>query len=143
MGRRNGHVHPDRAQPSLVPETNDEPAQKNPDSDVLAIDLALATPMNAPPNCHFLVADALEEWRFGTKFDFIHARDLGDLSDRSGFFKSVFEHTTQGGWAQFQEWVFHLQSPDHSLDGTALETWSRTLNKGTCHPSCQADSDAN
>jgi hypothetical protein len=73
----------------------------------------------------------LDEWKFGTEFDLIYTRALGDFTmTQLEIFQLVYNNLAPGGWAEFQEWVGGLQSPDHSLDGTALQKWDLTIKQG-------------
>ncbi|KAH8195851.1 hypothetical protein TruAng_009981 [Truncatella angustata] len=92
-------------------------AKVNPNTSVLGIDLNPVTTTELPLNCHLLVADALQEWKFGNMFDFIHVRNLGDFSpERRYLIEPIFQHLAPGGWVQFQEWVYSFKSGNHSLN---------------------------
>ncbi|KAH6658901.1 S-adenosyl-L-methionine-dependent methyltransferase [Truncatella angustata] len=107
-------------------------AKVNPNTSVLGIDLNPVTTTELPLNCHLLVADALQEWKFGNMFDFIHVRNLGDFSpERRYLIEPIFQHLAPGGWVQFQEWVYSFKSGNHSLNGTTLKEYSDLLVRGT------------
>ena len=89
--------------------------------------------MPCPPNLRFQNVDVDESWDFaeGKKFDYIHVRSIGLVLDHGAFFKSIFEHLTLDGFAEFQEWSLKLDSADHSLEGTELYKWNQLVMKGT------------
>ena len=64
--------------------------------------------------------DATEEWDFTEKFDFIHARMLGELPNKHRLIQEIYENLNPGGWAEFTEWAMIIRSPNRSLEGTAL-----------------------
>ncbi|KAI0888266.1 S-adenosyl-L-methionine-dependent methyltransferase [Annulohypoxylon maeteangense] len=107
-------------------------ARRNPDSEVLGIDL---NPVPPPivPNCHFGVADVYDEWKYGGPFDFIHVRSLGEPTDKRKLFRLIYENLAPGGWVEFQEWILHAQSSDRSLDGTAFQKWNKLMSEGIKH----------
>ncbi|KAL7621888.1 hypothetical protein AAE478_007388 [Parahypoxylon ruwenzoriense] len=106
-------------------------AKRNPDSDVLGIDLnPVPPPPFAAPNCHYQIADVDEEWRFNHPFNFIHVRSLGEPVDKRRLFKSIYDNLAPGGWVEFQEWILHAQSPDRSLEGTAFQKWNKLMAEG-------------
>ena len=74
--------------------------------------------------------DATEDWNLDGKFDFIHVRMLGDIQDKARLIQSVYESLNPGGWVEFTEWIVVLQSPNHSLDGTAFHRWNDLLRQG-------------
>lgn len=74
-----------------------------------------------------------EEWSFGDdNFDFIHIRMLGDLTHKTRLVQSIYDNLNPGGWVEFTEWIVQLQSPNHSLDGSAFRRWNCLLRQGTC-----------
>ncbi|KAI1472218.1 S-adenosyl-L-methionine-dependent methyltransferase [Daldinia caldariorum] len=106
-------------------------AKRHPDCYVLGTDL---NPVPDPPstihNCHFIIADADEEWKLGSPFDLIHVRSLGEPTDKRRLFKSIYDNLAPGGWVEFQEWLLHVQSSDRSLEGTAFQRWNQFLAEG-------------
>ncbi|KAI1101772.1 S-adenosyl-L-methionine-dependent methyltransferase [Jackrogersella minutella] len=119
-----------------------EYARRNPDSEVLGIDLnPVPPPPFIVPNCHFAVADVYDEWKWGRSFDFIHVRSLGEPADKLRLFKLLYDHLAPGGWVEMQEWILHAQSSDRSLEGTAFQKWNKLMAEGksfrsgfTCFP---------
>ncbi|KAI2617781.1 S-adenosyl-L-methionine-dependent methyltransferase [Hypoxylon sp. NC1633] len=106
-------------------------ARRNPDSEVVGIDLnPVPPPPFIVPNCHFHVADVDEEWSFNRPFNFIHVRSLGEPANKQQLFKSIYDNLAPGGWVEFQEWILHAQSSDRSLDGTAFQKWNRLMAEG-------------
>lgn len=74
--------------------------------------------------------DATLDWNLNRQFDFVHVRMLGDVSDKEQLIKSIYDHLNPGGWVEFTEWIAILQSPDHSLEGTAFHKWNLLLRQG-------------
>ncbi|OTB12111.1 hypothetical protein K445DRAFT_25941 [Daldinia sp. EC12] len=111
-------------------------AKRHPDCYVLGTDL---NPVPDPPfithNCHFIIADADEEWKLGSPFDLIHVRSLGEPTDKRRLFKSIYDNLAPGGWVEFQEWLLHVQSSDRSVEGTAFQRWNLCLAAGRSSPS--------
>ncbi|OTB02207.1 hypothetical protein M426DRAFT_322914 [Hypoxylon sp. CI-4A] len=106
-------------------------ARRNPDSEVIGVDLnSVPQPPFVLPNCHFYTADVYDEWTFGSSFDLIHVRSLGEPTDKHKLFKSIYDNLEPGGWVEFQEWILNAQSSDRSLDGTAFEKWNRLISEG-------------
>ncbi|KAI1854032.1 hypothetical protein JX266_001173 [Neoarthrinium moseri] len=109
-----------------------EYSARNPFTDVLGIDINPIPHSNTTGNCFFEQYDARSKWRFPYKFDFIHARSLGEFKneDKRKLFENIYENLEPGGWVEFREWIVHVQSPDNSLWGTSIELWNKLLDKG-------------
>ncbi|XDG06083.1 hypothetical protein ABKA04_005698 [Annulohypoxylon sp. FPYF3050] len=107
-------------------------ARRNPDSEVLGIDLNPVPPPATfiTTNCHFGIADVYDEWKYGGPFDFIHVRSLGEPTDKRKLFKLIYDNLAPGGWVEFQEWILHAQSSDRSLEGTAFQKWNKLMAEG-------------
>ncbi|QKD56962.2 uncharacterized protein FOBCDRAFT_204000 [Fusarium oxysporum Fo47] len=93
---------------------------------------AWALPPYTRSNCSFMAMDITHDWDFtgSGNFDFIHIRQLGDIQDKKKLVQSTFENLKPGGWVEFTEWIAILQSPNHSLDGTAFRKWNDLLEQG-------------
>ncbi|KAL2675684.1 hypothetical protein Neosp_011874 [[Neocosmospora] mangrovei] len=76
--------------------------------------------------------DVTHEWDFtgGGNFDFIHVRQLGDIQEKRNLIHKCFDNLKPGGWVEFTEWIAILQSPNHSLRGTAFRKWNDLLEQG-------------
>ncbi|EEU48983.1 uncharacterized protein NECHADRAFT_75695 [Fusarium vanettenii 77-13-4] len=76
--------------------------------------------------------DVTHDWDFtgGGNFDFIHVRQLGDIQEKRNLIQRCFENLKPGGWVEFTEWIAILQSPNHSLRGTAFRKWNDLLEQG-------------
>lgn len=76
--------------------------------------------------------DITHDWDFdgGGHFDFIHIRQVGDIQDKKKLLQSAFDNLRPGGWVELTEWIAILQSPNHSLDGTAFRKWNNLLEQG-------------
>ncbi|PTD07118.1 Secondary metabolism regulator laeA [Fusarium culmorum] len=99
---------------------------------VLGVDIDPVHPPYTKSNCTFKVMDITQDWDFpgGGNFDFIHIRQLGDINDKQKMIQAAFDNLRPGGWVELTEWIAILQSPDHSLDGTAFRKWNNLLEEG-------------
>ncbi|KAI6367229.1 hypothetical protein MCOR25_004964 [Pyricularia grisea] len=98
---------------------------------VIGIDIEYVRPhISKPKNCTFMVMDATKDWEFEEGFDLIHVRMLGDIQAKGHLVESIYSNLNPGGWVEFTEWIVHVQSPDHSLDGGAFMRWNKVLRKG-------------
>ncbi|KAF5231159.1 hypothetical protein FAUST_9465 [Fusarium austroamericanum] len=107
-------------------------ATKHPYCHVLGVDIDPVHPPYTKSNCTFKVMDITQDWDFpgGGNFDFIHIRQLGDINDKQKMIQAAFDNLRPGGWVELTEWIAILQSPDHSLDGTAFRKWNNLLEEG-------------
>ncbi|WYZ38246.1 hypothetical protein EsH8_III_000160 [Colletotrichum jinshuiense] len=106
-------------------------AEKNPESDVLGIDLSPIQPEYVPANCRFEIDDAEDEWTYGQKFDYIHGRYMcTSIFDFPKLFGQIRDNLNPGGWVEFQETVIDFKAVDASLEGTALRRWNDHLLEG-------------
>ncbi|EWZ29174.1 hypothetical protein FOZG_17260 [Fusarium oxysporum Fo47] len=98
----------------------------------IAVDIDPVQPPYTRSNCSFMAMDITHDWDFtgGGNFDFIHIRQLGDIQDKKKLVQSTFDNLEPGGWVEFTEWIAILQSPNHSLDGTAFRKWNDLLEQG-------------
>lgn len=77
----------------------------------------------SPPNCHFEIDDAEDEWIFSTKFDFIHMRGMiSCFTDHRSIIAKVFE---PGGYLEMQNGIFPLQCRGETLLNTPLDIWAK------------------
>ncbi|KAK2042655.1 TAM domain methyltransferase [Colletotrichum somersetense] len=97
---------------------------------VLGIDIEKIRPPYSVPNCRFKMMDAMADWTVDKHFDYIHVRMLGDIVDKEKFIQSVWDHLNPGGWVEFTEWIVILNSPNHSLNGSATQKWNDLLVQG-------------
>lgn len=132
MGHRIRHVPPRSLALHPCITVNIYAARRNPDSEVLGIDLNPVPPPATfiTTNCHFGIADVYDEWKYGGPFDFIHVRSLGEPTDKRKLFKLIYDNLAPGGWVEFQEWILHAQSSDRSLEGTAFQKWNKLMAEG-------------
>ncbi|RTE79010.1 hypothetical protein BHE90_006525 [Fusarium euwallaceae] len=105
---------------------------KHPSCTVLGVDIDPVNPPYTRSNCSFLTMDITHDWEFNGNgnFDFIHIRQLGDVQDQRKLIKSSWDNLKPGGWVEFTEWIAILQSPNHSLRGTAFRKWNDLLEQG-------------
>ena len=104
-------------------------ADMYPSANVLGIDLAPTQPTWVPPNLQFEVCDANDPWVFGRKFDYIHARHLHMAVEEKKFFRQAYDALKPGGWFEMMETPLPLQCDDGTLEGTALQRWSESMQK--------------
>ncbi|KAK6205787.1 hypothetical protein LQW54_008271 [Pestalotiopsis sp. IQ-011] len=106
-------------------------ADQNPGSDVLGTDLSPIQPEYVPANCRFEIDDAEDEWIYSQKFDYIHARYMcAFLTDFPKLFRSLYDNLEPGGWTEWMEMLIYFQSPDDTLEGTALQRWNTLIIEG-------------
>ncbi|KAK3938617.1 S-adenosyl-L-methionine-dependent methyltransferase [Diplogelasinospora grovesii] len=106
-------------------------ATQHPSADVLGTDLSPIQPEYVPPNCHFEVDDAEDDWVFGRPFDYIHLRLMFHaFRSHPTVIRSAFENLNPGGWMEWQDYYCHLQAVDGTMAGTALERWTRLYIEG-------------
>src|SRR2546423_15573513 len=74
-------------------------ADMHPSAHVLGIDLAPTQPTWVPPILQFDVCDANDQWEFGRKFDYVHARLLHAAVEEK-FFRQAFDALEPGGWVR-------------------------------------------
>ncbi|KAI8719828.1 hypothetical protein NCS52_00765000 [Fusarium sp. LHS14.1] len=133
------HLSPITSKPKRVLDVGTGPgtwalefAQKHPSCSVLGVDIEPVHPLYTRSNCTFLTKDVTHEWDFtdGGNFDFIHVRQLGDIQEKRNLIQRCFDNLKPGGWVEFTEWIAILQSPNHSLRGTAFRKWNDLLEQG-------------
>ncbi|UPK99475.1 hypothetical protein LCI18_010410 [Fusarium solani-melongenae] len=133
------HLSPISSKPKRVLDVGTGPgtwalefAQKHPYCSVLGIDIEPVHPLYTRSNCTFLTKDVTHDWDFtgGGNYDFIHVRQLGDIQEKMALIQRCFDNLKPGGWVEFTEWIAILQSPNHSLRGTAFRKWNDLLEQG-------------
>ncbi|KAH7234138.1 hypothetical protein NW759_009015 [Fusarium solani] len=133
------HLSPISSKPKRVLDVGTGPgtwalefAQKHPYCSVLGVDIEPVHPPYTRSNCSFLTKDITHDWDFtdGGNFDFIHVRQLGDIQEKRTLIQRCFDNLKPGGWVEFTEWIAILQSPNHSLRGTAFRKWNDLLEQG-------------
>lgn len=69
-----------------------------------------------PPNVHFEVDDAEDDWVFSDRFDLIHTRTLcGGIKDWPRFHRQAYDFLVPGGWFEMQENEAWFQREDGTL----------------------------
>ncbi|ETS85309.1 hypothetical protein PFICI_03334 [Pestalotiopsis fici W106-1] len=108
-------------------------ARCHPESQVIGADLSLIQPdvSATVPNVSFVRADAEEEWMCGAPFDLVHARLMFScyVSHRD-VIKRVFDNLNPGGWIEYQDNSFSIDSDDNSHRGTGLHQWGHLAQAG-------------
>ncbi|KAK4986225.1 hypothetical protein LTR66_002719 [Elasticomyces elasticus] len=95
-----------------------ELADAYPDVQIIGTDLSPIQPVFVPPNCHFIIDNAEQDWVFDTKFDYIHARMLTlGMHDWPRFFRQCWDNLEPGGWIE----TLDVQVPPHRVDSDKRE----------------------
>ncbi|KAE9980708.1 hypothetical protein BLS_008415 [Venturia inaequalis] len=81
---------------------------------------------SVPTNCRFEIDDVEEEWTWGQRFDYIHARMMtASFSDYPKFFRQAFDHLQPGAFLEMQDQGFPPQCQDGTLKrDSALSIWA-------------------
>ncbi len=88
-------------------------------------------PEYVPPNCHFEIEDAEDDWLWSYKFDYIHGRYIVPFIGNVGkLMRSAFENLSPGGYVELLEAPMWFQSVDDSLRGTAMKRWNDVMLEG-------------
>ncbi|KAI0126032.1 sam dependent methyltransferase [Xylariales sp. AK1849] len=79
-------------------------ATEYPTAEVVGIDLSLPT-IPPPPNCHFLIQNAEQDWEIGgAKFDIIHTRLVPwHAKEVPALLRRCYENLKPGGYIELQE----------------------------------------
>jgi hypothetical protein len=97
-----------------------------PSAHITGSDLSPIQPEFVPPNCQFEIDDAEDEWLYSQKFDFIHWRFMMTcFSNPRSVLEQAYKHCAPGGYVEIQDGVFPLHCHDDTLEGTALDAWSK------------------
>ncbi|KAE9986155.1 hypothetical protein EG328_006418 [Venturia inaequalis] len=101
-------------------------AAEYPDTEIIGVDLSPSQPDFVPTNCRFEIDDVEEEWTWGQKFDYIHARMMtASFSDYPKFFRQAFDHLQPGAFLEMQDQGFPPQCQDGTLKrDSALSIWA-------------------
>ena len=91
-------------------------AERFPNAEIIATDIAPFQPTEVPPNVFFELDDAREEWTYSRPFDFIHIRGLaGAFSDWSAIYSEARKHLRQGGTLEVSDFGI-INDPNTSPD---------------------------
>lgn len=102
-----------------------------PAAHVVGTDLSPIQPEYVPPNCHFEVDDAEDEWIFSQQFDYVHLRLMFHaFKSHKEVMRSAYKQLNPGGWMEWQDYYPHIQSLDNTIAGTSLERWTRMYVEG-------------
>jgi hypothetical protein len=105
-------------------------AAKYPSANVIGTDLSPIQPLFVPPNCHFEVDDAEDDWVYSHDFDYIHGRLL--LSCFRTFppiVAKAYAALHPGGWFELQD-SLPLTCLDDSWNGTDIQRWVNLTLEG-------------
>jgi hypothetical protein len=85
------------------------------------------THTSVPPNCHFEVDDAEDEWVYSHSFDYIHGRMLlSCFKDFPSIVRKAFDALLPGGYFELQD-ICPMACFDDSWNGTELQRWNNLL----------------
>ncbi|KAI1849697.1 hypothetical protein JX266_004646 [Neoarthrinium moseri] len=148
MKGADAYADPDDAL-SLAPITGDPPrvldigtgtgiwaieyARRHPLSKVIGSDLSLIQPdVSAEvPNVSFVREDVEDEWIHDTSFDFIHLRLMFTcFINHKDVIQKAFDNLNPGGWIEYQDCSFNIDSDDNTHRGTALHQWGHLAIAG-------------
>ncbi|KAL1977239.1 hypothetical protein VTN31DRAFT_98 [Thermomyces dupontii] len=91
-------------------------AERYPSCKVIGTDLSPIQPLWVPPNVHFEIDDAEDDWVFSERFDLIHTRTLcGGIKDWDRFHRQAYDFLVPGGWLEMQENEAWFQREDGTL----------------------------
>ncbi|KAH8902050.1 S-adenosyl-L-methionine-dependent methyltransferase [Coniochaeta sp. PMI_546] len=106
-------------------------AEKHPESEVLGTDLSPIQPAYVPPNCHFEVDDAEDDWVYSYKFDYIHGRYICPfLADIPKVLSMIYDNLNPGGYVEIMETLMLMKAIDDSLKDHPLRTWNTMMVEG-------------
>lgn len=106
-------------------------AEKHPESEVLGTDLSPIQPDYVPPNCHFEVDDAEDEWVYSYKFDYVHGRYICPfLADIPKLLGMIYDNLNPGGYVEIMETLMLMKAIDDSLKDHPLQTWNQMMVEG-------------
>ncbi|KAF6828172.1 hypothetical protein CPLU01_08651 [Colletotrichum plurivorum] len=95
-----------------------------PDAKILGNDLSAIQPTWIPTNVKFEIDDVESDW-LGERYDYIFSRYMcGSIGDWPKYMRRVYDNLNPGGWAEFQDWSFMIQSDDGTIEGTELLRWT-------------------
>ncbi|RDW71500.1 hypothetical protein BP6252_08063 [Coleophoma cylindrospora] len=107
-------------------------AQRYPSAEVIGSDLSPIQPDFVPPNCHFEIDDAEDEWVYGQPFQYIHGRTLMNcFKDISTIFAKAYDNLSPGGYFEMQDGCLPFRCADGTLEGTALLEWCTNTLSGS------------
>ncbi|KAK2753182.1 hypothetical protein FQN54_008008 [Arachnomyces sp. PD_36] len=87
-----------------------------PNAEILGNDLTPIEPLRELPNVTFEVDDVEDLWVHNKPFDFIFSRYMAaSISDWRAYIENIYNHTSPGGWVEFQDYEPMYASDDGSL----------------------------
>ncbi|KAK7918498.1 hypothetical protein PG985_010372 [Apiospora marii] len=108
-------------------------ASEHPGSRVIGSDLSLIQPdVGADvPNVEFVREDSEEPWIHDEPFDFIHSRLMFTcFNNPRDVLRQAYQHLKPGGWIEYQDLLFNVDSDDGTHLGTGIHRWSHLANLG-------------
>ncbi|KAL0930715.1 methyltransferase domain-containing protein [Colletotrichum truncatum] len=102
-------------------------ADEFPTIEVIGTDISPVQPSWVPPNCHFQLDDAQQDWTFRRDhFDVIHARNLhGGIDDWQRFCDQAFTHLKPGGWFESMEFDVQAGSENPEIENDPNHIFKR------------------
>lgn len=109
-------------------------ADEFPAATVTGFDLSPIQPTWVPPNLHFQICDADEEWKLpDNSIDLVHTRFMNGFSLKSWphFYQQALLSLKPGGWVENQEFDLHLMSDDNTIPpDSSFQRWTYLWNEG-------------
>jgi hypothetical protein len=86
---------------------------------------------SVPPNCHFEVDDAEEEWIFSQKFNYIHGRALATcFEDPAAVIQEAYKSLAPEGWLELQDGTFPFQYVGDPPKDSHFYKWNEIIEAG-------------
>ncbi|OLN86241.1 Malonyl-[acyl-carrier protein] O-methyltransferase 1-like protein 4 [Colletotrichum chlorophyti] len=99
-----------------------------PNAEVIGNDLSPIQPGWVPPNVKFEIDDVESPWVGSLKYDFVFSRYMAaSIKDWPRYVGQIYEGLNSGGWAEFQDYDFMLESEDDSLKNTETFQWNTNM----------------
>ncbi|KAL8946187.1 MAG: hypothetical protein Q9222_007387 [Ikaeria aurantiellina] len=106
-------------------------AERFPDAEIIATDIACFQPSNVPPNVVFEIDDAQEEWTYAEPFDYIHIRGLsGAFTNWPALYLKAYRHLRDNGILEVAD--FGIVNTTQPLSDSYLSIYN-----GACHSACE------
>jgi trans-aconitate methyltransferase len=107
-------------------------AEQYPLAQVTGTDLSLIQTAPRTPNCQFVLENSeTADWIHLEPYDYVHLRSIGPcFQDVRTVIRKAYDSMAPGGWIEFQDGLWELQSMDGSIEGTDIKRWMQLVVKG-------------